>query len=87
MADDSGQYRGPRRIQGGRSPGRSVLDMAALTARRFNPTLQAFAERLEAAGKRPKVILTAVARKLLIIATAILRRGQPWAADFPASDA
>ena len=87
MADDSGQYRGPRRIQGGKSTVRSVLYMAALTARRFNPTLRAFAERLEAAGKRPKVIVTAVARKLLTIANAILRSGQPWIADFAASDA
>ncbi len=66
---------------------RSVLDMAALGARRFNPTLRAFAARLEAAGKRPKVILTAVARKLLTIANAILRSGQPWTADFAVSDA
>ena len=78
MADDSGQHRGARRIQGGRSSVRSVLYMAALTARRHNPALRAFADRLEAAGKRPKVILAAVARKLLVIANAILRSGQPW---------
>jgi transposase len=78
MADDSGQHRGARRIQGGRSYVRNVLYMAALTARRYNPALRAFAERLEAAGKRPKVILAAVARKLLVIANAILRSGQPW---------
>lgn len=86
MADDSGRYRGTRRIQGGRSTVRSVLYMAALAARRFNPTLQAFGERLEAAGKRPKVIVTAVARKLLVIANAVLRTGQPWTVDFAASD-
>jgi transposase len=84
MADDSGQRRGVRRIQGGRSFVRSVLYMAALTARKHNPVLRAFADRLEQAGKRPKVILTAVARKLIVIANAILRSGQPWNPQFPA---
>lgn len=78
MADDSGQHRGVRRIQGGRSIVRSVLYMAALTARRFNPLLREFADRLEAGGKKPKVILAAVSRKLLVIANAILRTGQAW---------
>jgi transposase len=82
MADESGQSRGPRRIQGGRSWVRSALYMAALAARRFNPVLRAFAERLAAAGKRPKVILTAVSRKLLVIANAIIRNGRPWDAEF-----
>lgn len=87
MADDSGQYRGVRRIQGGRSLVRSALYMAALTARRYNPALRAFAERLETAGKRPKVILAAVARKLLVIANAILRSRQPWNPSFATVDA
>lgn len=80
LADDSGQRRGPRRIAGGRGQVRAVLFMAALSARRHNPVLKAFAERLAAAGKRPKVILVAVARKLLVIANAILRSGKPWVA-------
>jgi transposase len=87
MADDSGQHRGPRRIQGGRSLVRCALYMAALSARRYNPALRAFAERLAAAGKKPKVILAAVSRKLLVIANAILRSGRPWDPDFSAADA
>jgi len=87
MADDSGQHRGARRIQGGRSWVRSVLYMGALAARRFNPVLRAFADRLAAAGKRPKVILAAVARKLLVIANAILRSGRPWDPNFVAANA
>ena len=63
---------------GGRKMVRCVLYMAALTASRFNPALKAFADRLKAAGKRPKVILTAVARKLVVLANAILRSGKPW---------
>jgi transposase len=78
MAADSGQWRGPRRIAGGRKAVRSVLYMAALTASRFNPALKVFADRLKAAGKRPKVILTAVARKLVVLANAILRSRKPW---------
>jgi transposase len=61
--------------------------MAARPARRYNPAWRAFAERLEAAGKRPKVILAAVARKLLVIANAILRSGQPWNPSFATVDA
>jgi transposase len=78
MADESGRWRGPRRIAGGRKAVRAVLYMAALTASRFNPVLKGFADRMKAAGKRPKVILTAVARKLLVIANAVLRTKTPW---------
>ena len=79
MADDSGRRRGPRRIRRGPQRWvRGVLYMAALTASRFNPSLRAFADRLKAAGKRPKVVLTAVARKLVVLANAILRSGTPW---------
>ncbi len=87
MADDSGQHRGARRIQGGRLYVRSVLYMAALAARRHNPALRAFGDRLAAAGKRPKVVVAAVARKLLVIANAILRSGRPWDPEFAAADA
>jgi transposase len=76
--DDSGNRRGPRRIKGGRPEVRAVLYMGALAARRYNPALQAFAARLAAAGKKAKVILTAVARKLLVMANAILRDRCPW---------
>ena len=87
MADDSGQHRGARRIQGGRSMVRSALYMAALAARRHNPAPRAFGDRLAAAGERPKVVAAAVARKLLVIANAILRSGRPWDPEFVAADA
>jgi transposase len=76
LACDSGQLRGRRRIRGGRSEVRSVLYMAALSASRHNPALQAFSQRLRAAGKAAKVRLVAVARKLLTIANAVLRDGR-----------
>jgi transposase len=87
MADDSGEIRGARRIQGGRSWVRSVVDMAALSARRYNPALRASAERLAAAGKKPKVILAAVSRKLVVIADAILRSRRRRDPGFAAADA
>lgn len=77
-ARDSGRGQGPRHVAGGRADVRSVLYMAALSARRHNPAMRAFAGRLKAAGKPAKVVLTAVARKLLVIANAVLRTGLPW---------
>jgi len=76
--DDSGRRHGPRRIQGGRAAVRNVLYMAALSAARHNPVLQAFKARLVRAGKKAKVILTAVARKLVVLANAVLRTGRRW---------
>ena len=52
---------------------RSTLYMGALSARRHNKPLAAFVARLSAAGKPPKVILVAVARKLLVCAHAVIR--------------
>ena len=39
---------------------------------------EAFRDRLAARGKQAKVILTAVARKLLVLANAVIRTGRPW---------
>ena len=50
--------------------------MAALSARRHNPVIARFAKRL--AGKKPKVIITACMRKLLVILNAMLRDGTDW---------
>lgn len=78
MNRDSGQFRGHRRIQGGRAPLRASLDMAALVASRHNPILKAFADRLKAKGKKPKVVLTACMRKLLVILNTMLQTHTPW---------
>ena len=75
---DSGTWSGKRSVCGGRSHVRGALYMAALSAERWNPALREFAARLKEKGKAAKVILVAVARKLLIIANAILRTQQPW---------
>jgi transposase len=65
-------------VRGGRGDVRAVLYMAALSAARHNPVLAAFRQRLRQAGKKAKVILTAVARKLVVLANAVLRTGKPW---------
>lgn len=74
----SGQWRGRSFIGGGRTAVRSALFMGAMSARRHNPVLKAFFERLVAAGKARMVALIAVARKLLTILNAILRDQKPW---------
>jgi transposase len=75
---DSGTWRGPRTIAGGRAAVRRTLYMAALVAARHNPPLHAFYVRLRATGKAKKVALVAVMRKLLTILNAMLRHQQPW---------
>jgi transposase len=52
LANDSGKHRGKRFIWGGRAEVRAVLYMAALSAKRCNPVIRAFAERLKPAGIR-----------------------------------
>lgn len=74
----SGQWRGRSFIGGGRSPVRTALFMGAMVAKRHNPVLKAFFDRLVAAGKPKMVALIAVARKLLTILNAMLRDRQPW---------
>lgn len=49
---------------------------AALVASNHNPILKTFADRLRAAGKPHKVVITAVARKLVTIVNALIKSGQ-----------
>ena len=78
LADDSGERRGQRRIWGGRADVRSAIYMAALVAKRHNPVIRAFYERLLGAGKPKKVALVACMRKLLTILNAMLRDQSLW---------
>ena len=57
---------------------RRALYMCALSSKRRNPALAGFVERMTAAGKAPKVILLAIARKLLVFAHAIIRAQSPF---------
>jgi len=80
---DSGKFHGRRAIWGGRRAVRSVLYMAALSARRFNPVIREFAQRLEAAGKPFRVVLTACMRKLLVILNTIVKNHSAWNRQIP----
>lgn len=75
---DSGKHQGKRAISGGRLAVRRVLYMAAITARRCNTHIAAFAKRLEQAGKPFKVVITACMRKLLVILNTLAKTKSPW---------
>lgn len=74
---DSGKTAGRRRTGAGRNELRSILFMAALSASRYHPELKLFAQRLLKAGKPKRLMLIAVARKLVVIANAVLKHAQP----------
>jgi transposase len=57
---------------------RKALYLPASVAMRCSSALRVFADRLRARGKRPKVVITAVMRKLLLLAWTLLRTGQPF---------
>ena len=78
---DSGQYRGPRRVWGGRASVRTMLYMATVTATRHNPAIRDFYTRLCRRGKPRKVALVAAMRKLLLILNAVVRDQVPWHPD------
>ncbi len=83
MNRDSGGFRGARRIGGGRKPVRDVIYMAAVVAIRWNRDMAAFYRRLRQAGKPYKVAITAVMRKLLILANTLLAENRPWSETRP----
>lgn len=83
IACDSGERTGARHIKGGRAHVRKALYMAALSAARFNPGLRQFYSRLIAAGKKAKVALTAVMRKLLVLANTLVKDNRQWQPDYP----
>lgn len=62
-----------RRTRGGRPEVKRVLFMAALAARKHNPDLRAFYDRLVATGKKPLVAITAIMRRIVVIANARLK--------------
>ena len=78
LNNDSGKMRGKRSIWGGRANVRSALYMATLSAKKWDPAISAFYQRLIAAGKKPKVALVACMHKLLRIINAVIKSNQPW---------
>ncbi|HEV2365248.1 MAG TPA: IS110 family transposase [Caulobacteraceae bacterium] len=75
---DTGKSSGERHIFGGRARVRRMVYLAAAVAKRTDTGFKAFAQRLAAAGKKPKVVLVAVMRKLIEAANTVLGRGTAW---------
>ena len=78
IARQSGRWTGRAFVRGGRASLRHALYMPALVAARFNPDLKAKYKQLIDAGKPPKVALTAIMRKLVVLANALLKANRPW---------
>ena len=83
VARQSGQWKGHAYIRGGRAFLRQALYMPALVACRFNKDSRALYQRLVKAGKPAKIAITAVMRKLVVLANALLREDRPWAESAP----
>lgn len=80
LARQSGNWHGKSFIRGGRAQLRQALYMPALVAARFNPDLKQSFATLLAAGKPAKVAITAVMRRLVVLANALLRDDRLWSA-------
>ena len=78
IAKDSGDMSAPRHIEGGRGHVRTAIYMAAVAAARCNGDLRTFYKRLVAAGKKPKVALTAIMRKLVVLANTLITENRKW---------
>ena len=75
---DSGKSSGQRHIFGGRARVRRMVYLAACVAKRMKGHFKVFADRLANAGKKPKIVLVAIMRKLIEAANTVLARGTPW---------
>lgn len=74
----SGKWKGHAHIQGGRAGLRKALYMPALVATRYNAPLREKYQQLIADGKAAKIALTAIMRKLIVLANALLRDNRKW---------
>lgn len=80
---ESGTLKGQTRIAKTGDPLlRKALYMPAMSASAHNPVLRAFSRRLRANGKHGMAVLCAVMRKMVHIAFAVLRSGQPFDPNF-----
>ena len=74
----SGQRRGRAMIGGGRKMVRDALYMPALVATRFNDDLKRKYDDLIATGKPAKLAITAIMRKIVVLANALIRDDRVW---------
>lgn len=82
---DSGTKNGNRMIRGGRRHVRNAFYMCAISNITRSNALGATYRKLVRRGKNPKVALTAVMRKLVIIANTLIAENRTWQAQSPGS--
>lgn len=75
---ESGNYKGEAHIEGGRKMVRHILYMACLSTCRYNPKFREFYQRLKAAGKKSKVAMVAVMRKMIVGINMMLYKNEAW---------
>ena len=80
---ESGKWKGRSKIGGGRRGGRNALYMPALVAIRHNPRFAEIYQTLRTAGKPAKLAITAVMRRLMILANALIRDDRTWTETAP----
>jgi transposase len=73
FASDSGTFQGKRRIWGGRAAARATLYMITMTLLRWDEAIKSFHQKLLEKGKKKKVALAAVMRKVLVQLNAKVR--------------
>lgn len=76
--DDSGDHSGQRHIRGGRNKVRVGMYQAAIAAIRHCPRMKNTYAELKARGKASRVAIIAIARKLLVLANALIRDMTPY---------
>lgn len=76
--NESGRFKGKRKVQGGRAPVRTVLFMAMMSAIQCNPVFKQKYQHLLAQGKPKKVALIACVRKMVVILNSMVRDGKKW---------
>ncbi len=69
----------------GDSQFRAILYWPAITARRYNPVVRVFCERLTANGKNKMQVIGAAMRKLLCLAYGVVKSGQPFDPNYAQS--
>jgi transposase len=74
----SGKSKGTAAISGGRSEVRRVIYMAAVAASRYNPVFKLFYKKLCDKGKKPKVALVAIMRKLIVTLNVMVKNEKEW---------
>ena len=78
LACDSGKKAGERQIRGGRAHVRTGIYFAAVSAMSCNPPLRDDYQRLIGLGKKAKVAITAIMRKLVVLASVLVKEDRMW---------